>query len=131
TPGASIHYTTDGSEPTLADPGVASGQSISINSSVFLRAKAFVSGIGASATKSAVFQVGVQVAAGHGHSILVDADGDVWSWGDNSQGQLGDASTTDRAQPTSIFDLEDIVSVAAGSKHSMALKSDGTVWVTG
>ena len=45
TPGATIHYTTTGVEPTEADATVASGSTVSITQSATLRAKAWKNGI--------------------------------------------------------------------------------------
>ncbi|MCC7202339.1 MAG: hypothetical protein IT393_06750, partial [Nitrospirae bacterium] len=54
--------------------------------------------------------------------------GTVWAWGQNSFGQLGDGTETERHTPVQVIGLTGIVSVAAGDRHSLALKSDGTVW---
>ena len=42
------------------------------------------------------------IGAGSDHSLAIDAAGNVWSWGYNSIGQLGDGSTTDRIAPVQI-----------------------------
>ncbi len=65
------------------------------------------------------------------HSIALKSDGTVWTWGDNSAGQLGDGTMTDSTTPIQVKALTDVVAVAAGSVHSIALKSDGTVWTWG
>lgn len=44
----------------------------------------------------------VAVAGGTYHSLALTSDGTVWTWSNNSQGQLGDATTTDRATPTAL-----------------------------
>ena len=59
-----------------------------------------------------------------GHGVLV-------AWGYNTNGQLGDNSTTQRSTPVSVPTLIDVDAVAAGYAHSIALKSDGTVWAWG
>jgi alpha-tubulin suppressor-like RCC1 family protein len=41
----------------------------------------------------------VQLAAGFDHFCALTRDGAVWCWGKNDKGQLGDASTSDRAVP--------------------------------
>ncbi|MBL0226588.1 MAG: hypothetical protein IPQ16_13755 [Geobacteraceae bacterium] len=66
------------------------------------------------------------------HTIALRADGTVWAWGDNSSGQLGDGTTTQRRSPVQVTALgSGNVAIAAGTYHSMAIKSDGTLWAWG
>jgi len=69
----------------------------------------------------------VTIAAGGAHSLAVDADGNLWSWGLNLEGQLGNGTTTESHLPARvIYPLginHTIVSVAAGTRHSLALES--------
>src|SRR5215218_3782598 len=55
----------------------------------------------------------------------------VWAWGYNENGQLGDCTTTDRTTPVQASDLSGVKDVAGGFNHSLALKDDGTVWAWG
>ena len=55
TPGAEIHYTTNGVDPTLADASVASGGSVVIDQSGTLKAAAWAAGMPASNVASAVY----------------------------------------------------------------------------
>ena len=71
------------------------------------------------------------VSAGGGHSLALKSNGTVWAWGSNSNGQLGDGSTTDRNAPVAVAGLSGVTQIAAGGRHSLALKSDGTVWAWG
>jgi RHS repeat-associated protein len=71
------------------------------------------------------------VAGGTSHSIGLQSDGTVWTWGLNSNGQLGNNSTTQSLVPVQVSGLSNVTAIAAGSAHSMALKSDGTVWTWG
>lgn len=73
----------------------------------------------------------VAVAAGQGHSLALKADGTVWAWGSNYDGQLGDGTLTNRPTPVAVSGLSNVIAVAANGDHSMALKSDGTVWCWG
>ncbi|WP_371876541.1 RCC1 domain-containing protein, partial [Pyxidicoccus fallax] len=47
----------------------------------------------------------VGVAAGDRHSLALRADGTVWAWGGNANGQLGDGTWTDRASPARLEGL--------------------------
>ncbi|MFC1745905.1 RCC1 domain-containing protein [Candidatus Riflebacteria bacterium] len=83
-----------------------------------------------------------KVAAGEGHALWVKSDKTIWARGNNSNGQVGDRTTTTRADwvqvgvqgeiSTSIRAatgaLTDVVDISAGGSHSLAVKSDGTVW---
>lgn len=41
-----------------------------------------------------------QLATGVTHSCALATDGQVWCWGDNGQGQIGDGTTTNALEPT-------------------------------
>ena len=73
----------------------------------------------------------IAVSAGLGHSLALDYLGRVWSWGLNSDGQLGDGSRTRRLTPILVAQASDVVAIAAGSVHSLALRSDGRVLAWG
>jgi len=74
----------------------------------------------------------VSIAAGQwGHTLVAKADGSVWAWGPNSEGQLGDGTTENRLTPVQVIGLSGVTEVGAGEAHSMAVKSDGTVWTWG
>lgn len=71
------------------------------------------------------------IAAGGYHSVVVAANGAVYTWGSNNDGQLGDGSVQQRNAPGTVALLDDIIAVGAGSDHSLAIASDGTVWAWG
>ena len=45
----------------------------------------------------------VAIAAGFAHSLGLKADGSLWAWGNNSNGQLGLGDTTNRFSPTKVW----------------------------
>ena len=62
------------------------------------------------------------------HSCAVMTNGGVKCWGDNSQGQLGDNSTSHRFTPVNVNGLTSGVSaIALGLSHSCALTTSGGV----
>lgn len=81
----------------------------------------------------------VSVAGGNGFTLALKRDGTILAWGDNSTGQLGDGSTTDRITPVNVVGLTDVTAVVvgvdmgyvSGRGHVMALKTDGSVWAWG
>ena len=84
----------------------------------------------------------VQVSAGYYHSLALGSDGNAYAWGDNSDGQLGDGTTTERHAPVRVKtpdrktypDLPKdftYMQVSAGGWHSLALGSDGNAYAWG
>lgn len=73
----------------------------------------------------------IKVAAGTYHSLALKEDGTVWACGNNTHGQLGDGTSTDRNTPVQVNNLSGVTAIAAGYFHSLALKEDGTVWAWG
>ncbi|UCB47451.1 MAG: RCC1 repeat-containing protein [Spirochaetota bacterium] len=80
----------------------------------------------------------VAVAAGMEHTVALMDDGTVWTWGRNSEGQLGDGNMfTPSATPVQVLGyngegtLSGVVGIDAGDYHSLAVKEDGTVWAWG
>jgi alpha-tubulin suppressor-like RCC1 family protein len=74
------------------------------------------------------------IDAGAAHSLALQSNGYVWSWGKNSYGQLGNGTSgqeTSESKPLIIADFGNCVAIAAGHAHSVALKNDGTVFTWG
>ena len=69
------------------------------------------------------------VSLGDYHSAAIDADGNLWLWGYNDHGQLGDGSTENSHEPKKIMD--GVQSVTLGSYSSAAIKTDGSLWLWG
>jgi alpha-tubulin suppressor-like RCC1 family protein len=67
----------------------------------------------------------VAIAAGVDHQLAVKSDGTVWAWGQNSAGELGDGTTTNRTTPVQVLGLRGVRRVAAGEKFSLAIEDDG------
>jgi alpha-tubulin suppressor-like RCC1 family protein len=73
----------------------------------------------------------VQIAAGEDHTCGVRADGDVWCWGSNAEGQLGDGTLVDRVRPVRVAGIQNARQVVAGEEHSCALTREGAAWCWG
>lgn len=70
----------------------------------------------------------VDVAVGMNHVCAVNEAGQVYCWGENSQGQLGAHRVEERIDsPVRVDGLEGAVAISAGTMHSCALLKDGRV----
>jgi hypothetical protein len=73
------------------------------------------------------------IAAGSNFSLALDASGQVYAWGANLFGQLGDGSTTNADSPVAVQlpNGVTVTSIAAGGDHALALDSNGDVYAWG
>lgn len=71
-----------------------------------------------------------RMAAGAFHNLEI-RNGKIFSWGYNTNGQLGDGTQTTTSYAVQAGNDADWVAVDAGFYHSMALKANGTLWGTG
>lgn len=71
-----------------------------------------------------------QVACGGGHTLALDRAGALWAWGNNTQGQLGNASTTTSTAPIQIS-VGPFRSIAAGNNFSAAINASGMLLTWG
>ncbi len=90
-----------------------------------------VSGSGALAGKKIV-----QISATGLHSMALDENGKVYTWGFNHYGQLGNGNNTDSKIPVDISGLgalngKTIVRIGTGENHSLAVDSEGKIYAWG
>jgi uncharacterized delta-60 repeat protein len=94
------------------------------------------------ATRSWGADEAVQVVVGASHTVVLTGSGEVWSWGSQRFGELGNGSVVAyspnknhiKKTPqniTSKFGGAKIIQIAAGAFHTLALDSNGTVWTWG
>jgi alpha-tubulin suppressor-like RCC1 family protein len=67
------------------------------------------------------------VALGSDAACAVTLDGEVWCWGLNAAGQLGDGTTIPRMEPRPVVGLAGATGVEAGAYFACALLEDGSV----
>ncbi|MCL2787625.1 MAG: Ig-like domain-containing protein [Micrococcales bacterium] len=75
------------------------------------------------------------IAAGADTGYALDVDGNVWAWGDNLWGQLGNGANMDSTRPVQVQAaagaLPTFTAIAAGQQTGYGLDVDGDVWAWG
>lgn len=71
------------------------------------------------------------VCCGYYFTIAIDSNGKLWSWGDNSFGQLGLGHETDAFEPTQINFDKEVKMVVCGTFSFYVLDSNGNIWSCG
>jgi alpha-tubulin suppressor-like RCC1 family protein len=74
----------------------------------------------------------VAISAGALHSLVLCSDGTLAAWGYNTDGELGNNSTTNKSVPvlvntSGVLSGKTVAAIAAGGSHSLAVCSDGTL----
>ncbi|RZK54031.1 MAG: RCC1 repeat-containing protein, partial [Hymenobacter sp.] len=72
-----------------------------------------------------------RTSLGGSHTLAIHTDGTLWAWGDNTDGQLGNNSTTGQTTPVQVGTATTWQTVSAGTNHSLAVRADGTLWAWG
>ena len=69
------------------------------------------------------------------HFLVIKADGNLWAWGNNRAGQLGDGTTIDRTSGNPVKVMENVRFVSAGGGvsggFSLAITNDNVLWAWG
>ena len=71
------------------------------------------------------------VASGENHGLALRADGTLWAWGLNANGQLGLGDTTDRSTLTQVGTANNWIAIATGGQTSFAIDNSNSLWATG
>lgn len=71
------------------------------------------------------------ISGGVFHTCALMNDETVRCWGDNSNGQLGDGTTTNRSSPINVNGLSGVKKVSSGDYHTCVLLNNGTVMCWG
>jgi alpha-tubulin suppressor-like RCC1 family protein len=77
-----------------------------------------------------------QITAGYSHAVALKNDGSVYTWGDNTSGQLGvgtgyDGKTWNQTYPDHVNGLPEIAGIGAGSNFTFAIGKDDSLWAWG
>jgi alpha-tubulin suppressor-like RCC1 family protein len=74
----------------------------------------------------------VQISSAGRNSIGLRSNGTAWAWGSNSNGQLGDNTTTGKSSPVSVIGgFSDWSQLSTGGYHNVGIRTNGTAWSWG
>lgn len=73
----------------------------------------------------------VMTSIGVDHSLALDEDGNVWAWGYNTYGQLGDNTKESKTSPVCVKPSVKFKYISAGSQYSLAIDIAGNIWAWG
>jgi len=59
-----------------------------------------------------------QISAGGFHTAALKIGKTVWTWGNNTYGQLGDGTNTDRNTPVQVDSISNVIAIAGGYWHN-------------
>lgn len=134
--GAQIHYTLNGQAPTQLDPTVASGGWIHVSRTSLIKAKAWL-GEEESSVTTEEYRISGAVHSGYQHGFAISREGNLWSWGNQASGRLGNASTANVniLSPVRVKlgagNFDSAIAVAGGYDHSVVLDDQMQVWAFG
>lgn len=73
-----------------------------------------------------------KITGGQNHTVCIQHNGQVWSWGYNNNGQLGDDSTTSKRTPVSIHgNKKTFCQISTGQNHTIGIEHNGNIWTWG
>ena len=71
------------------------------------------------------------IVIGYNHSIGLDTNGKLWSWGQNNSGELGTNNNVWHNSPTEVYGNHKFCYISAGWNFSHAIDENGITWAWG
>ena len=68
------------------------------------------------------------ISAGMDFCMALTNLGNVYAWGDNGSGALGQGNRIDKLVPTKVPNLSNVLTISAGKSGALAIKEDGSVY---
>lgn len=109
--------------------GDSFGCALTSAGSVYCWGNSYVTGMNASAPVAIAGLSNVSHISASGAFVCALAGTDLYCWGYNAEGQVGDNTTNSGSTPAKV--LTGVSQVSAGVYHACAIKTDGTVWCWG
>lgn len=76
-------------------------------------------------------KVATRVSAGRAHSCALFTTNEIWCWGDNTHGQLGQGDTSPRAEPVQVMGDRAWQKLSAGWDHTCAIDVENRLFCWG
>jgi len=74
----------------------------------------------------------IDVATGNLHTCAIRGTGEVWCWGQNNEGQIGNGTqSVSISTPTQVAGITNAIAITAGDNHTCALLSTGQMMCWG
>lgn len=73
----------------------------------------------------------IAISANGKNSLAMRFDNTLWSWGDNTFGQLGDGTQSTKYMPVQVKGINKTLAIYQGVYHTAVITSDGSVWTWG
>ena len=70
----------------------------------------------------------ISCSSGAYHTLAIDESGNLWAWGYNYCGQLGDGTTQEKYIPEQVMPTTKFKVAVAGFDYSMAIDESGNLW---
>lgn len=70
----------------------------------------------------------VDIAAGTNHNLALDSGGNLWAWGKNDRGQLGNGTTINSDTPIQVMRGHKFKKISAGNDCSAAIDANGYLY---
>jgi len=68
------------------------------------------------------------IVTGGSHNLALTENGNLWAWGENLLGRIGNGNTENQSRPLLVLDQ---VVLMDANNHSLAMKADGSLWAWG
>lgn len=73
----------------------------------------------------------IKIAVGYAHVVALTKNHEIYTWGCNNKGQLGNGTQTYSSRPIKVTNFNNIIDIAAGGDFIAAVDSDGKVYTWG